>query len=152
MPQLYLTYAVQGFQGRISPQQSKFNPTTSKAVRFVTRNAVPSPAKPGSRVDYNLRQMYTMMLVKGGDDVLPHIRETKFEAAAPQLEAWGDRLQQALVMSDAEAEAISQAIEAGTPISDPNFPPIPPIALDPEADAALIDACLLYTSPSPRDS
>ena len=89
----YLSYAVQGFQGRISPQQSKFNPTTSKAVRFVTRNAVPSPAKPGSRVDYNLRQMYTMMLVKGGDDVLPHVRETKFEAAAPQLEAWGDRLQ-----------------------------------------------------------
>ena len=39
----YLSYAVQGFQGRISPQQSKFNPTTSKAVRFVTRNAVPSP-------------------------------------------------------------------------------------------------------------
>ena len=72
----YLTYAMQGFQGRISPQQSKFNPTTSKAVRFVTRNAVPSPAKPGSRVDYNLRQMYTMMLVKGGDDVLPHVRET----------------------------------------------------------------------------
>ena len=136
----YLSYAVQGFQGRISPQQSKFNPTTSKAVRFVTRNAVPSPAKPGSRVDYNLRQMYTMMLVKGGDDVLPHIRETKFDAAAPQLEAWGDRLQQALVMTDAEADAIAQAIEAGTPVSDPNFPPIPEIALDPEADAALIQA------------
>ena len=136
----YLTYAMQGFQGRISPQQSKFNPTTSKAVRFVTRNAVPSPAKPGSRVDYNLRQMYTMMLVKGGDDVLPHVRETKFEAAAPQLEAWGDRLQQAIVMTDQQAEAIAQAIEAGTPISDPNFPPIPEIALDPEADAALIKA------------
>ena len=59
----YLTYAMQGFQGRISPQQSKFNPTTSKAVRFVTRNAVPSPAKPGSRVDYNLRQMYTICLL-----------------------------------------------------------------------------------------
>ena len=136
----YLSYAVQGFQGRISPQQSKFNPTTSKAVRFVTRNAVPSPAKPGSRVDYNLRQMYTMMLVKGGDDVLPHIRETKFDAAAPQLEAWGDRLQQALVMTDQQADAIAQAIEAGTPVSDPNFPPIPEIALDPEADAALIQA------------
>ena len=81
-----------------------------------------------------------MMLVKGGDDVLPHIRETKFEAAAPQLEAWGDRLQQAMVMTDAEAEAIAQAIEAGTPVSDPNFPPIPELALDPEADAALIDA------------
>ena len=45
----YLSYAIQGFQGRISPQQSYFNPTTSKAVRFVTTNAVPAPAKPGSR-------------------------------------------------------------------------------------------------------
>ena len=134
----YLSYARQGFQGRISPQQSKFNPTTSKAVRFVTRNAVPSPAKPGSRVDYNLRQMYTMMLVKGGDEVLPHIRETKFEAEAAQLEAWGDRLQEALTMTDTEADAIAQAIEAGTPVSDPNFPPIPPLALDQEADAELI--------------
>ena len=136
----YLTYAMQGFQGRISPQQSKFNPTTSKAVRFVTRNAVPSPAKPGSRVDYNLRQMYAMMLVKGADASLPHVRETKFDAAAPQLEAWGDRLIQAMTMTDAEADAIAQAIEAGTPLSDPNFPPISEIALDPEADAELIAA------------
>ena len=80
----YLSYAVQGFQGRVSPQQSKFNPTTSKAIRFVTRNAVPAPAKPGSRVEYNLKQMYAMMLVKGADEVLPHVRETKFEAAVPQ--------------------------------------------------------------------
>ena len=81
-----------------------------------------------------------MMLVKGGDDVLPHIRETKFEAAAPQLEAWGDRLQAAMVMTDQQAEAIAQAIEGGTPITDPNFPPIPELALDQEADAELIKA------------
>ena len=135
----YLTYAMQGFQGRISPQQGKFNPTTSKAVRFVTRNAVPAPAKPNSRVDYNLRQMYTMMLVKGGDKVLPHVRETKFEAEAAKLEAWGDRLQQAMTMTDAQADAIAQAIESGMSITDPNFPPVPEIALDPEADAVLID-------------
>ena len=36
----YLSYAVQGFQGRISPQQSKFNPTTSKACLLYTS---PSP-------------------------------------------------------------------------------------------------------------
>ena len=134
----YLTYAMQGFQGRISPQQGKFNPTTSKAVRFVTRNAVPSPAKPGSRVDYNLRQMYAMMLVPDADEVLPHVREVKFDAFQDKLEQWGDRLEQALTMSDADAEAIAQAIEAGTPITDPNFPQIAPIALDPEADAELI--------------
>ena len=134
----YLTYAIQGFQGRISPQQSKFNPTTSKAVRFVTRNAVPAPAKPGSRVDYNLRQMYAMMLVPGADEVLPEIREQKFEAYASQIEAWGDRLEAALQMSDAEAEAISQAIEKGISLSDPSFPPIKPVALDPQQDAELI--------------
>ena len=99
----YLTYAVQGFQGRITPQQSKFNPTTSKAVRFVTRNAVPAPAKPGSRVDYNLRQMYAMMLVPGADEVLPHVREQKFEAYKGTIEAYGDRLEQALQLTDADA-------------------------------------------------
>ena len=80
-----------------------------------------------------------MMLVDGGDNVLPHIRETKFEAEAARLEAWGDRLQQAMTMTDADAEAISQAIEAGTPLSDPNFPQVAPIALDSEADAELIN-------------
>ena len=135
----YLSYAIQGFQGRITPQQTKFNPTTSKAVRFVTRNAVPSPAKPGSRVDYNLRQMYAMMLVPGADEVLPHVREQKFDAYQAQLEAYGDRLEQALQMTDAEAEAISQAIEQGIALTDPNFPKIKPLALNPETDKDLID-------------
>ena len=136
----FLSYAVQGFQGRISPQQRWFNPTTSKAVRFVTRNAVPSPAKPGSRVDYNLRQMYTMMLIKGGDGLLPEAREIKFESESQKLEQWGDRLQQAMEMTDAEAEAISQAIEQGIPLTDPNFPEVKPLKLDPEKDAELISA------------
>ena len=135
----YLSYAVQGFQGRVSPQQSKFNPTTSKAVRFVTRNAVPSPAKPGSRVDYNLRQMYAMMLVPGADEVLPHVREQKFDAFASQLEQWGDKLA-ALQMTDAQAETISQAIEQGIPLNDPSFPQIPALELDPQQDADLIAA------------
>ena len=135
----YLSYAIQGFQGRISPQQSKFNPTNSKAVRFVTRNAVPSPAKPGSRVDYNLRQMYAMMLVPGADEVLPHVREQKFDAFASQLEQWGDKLA-ALQMTDAQAETISQAIEQGIPLNDPSFPQIPELGLDPQQDADLIAA------------
>lgn len=134
----YLSYAIQGFQGRISPQQSKFNPTTSKAVRFVTRNAVPSPAKPGSRVDYNLRQMYAMMLVPGADEVLPHVREQKFDAYQATIEAYGDKLEAALQMSEQEAEAISQAIEQGVPLTDPNFPKIKPLALDPQTDGDLI--------------
>lgn len=134
----YLTYAVQGFQGRVSPQQSKFNPTSSKTVRFVTRNAVPSPAKPGSRVESNLKQMYAMMLVPDADAALPNVREQKFEAYANQLEAWGDRLSGALEMTEAEADAISEAIEQGVSLTDPAFPQIKGISLDPEKDAELI--------------
>ena len=134
----YLSYNVQGFQGRITPQQSFFDPTTSKAVRFVTRNAVPAIAKPGSRVERNLRQMYAMMLVKGADSKLPNAREIALDGATPQLEKWGDRLEQALQMTDAEYEGISAAIEQGLALDDPNFPQIKPLGLDPEADAELI--------------
>ena len=135
----YLSYAIQGFQGRISPQQSYFNPTTSKAVRFVTTNAVPAPAKPGSRVERNLRQMYAMMLVKGADGMLPPQREIMLEGATAKLETWGARIEEAMQMTDAEAEAISQAIEAGTPLTDPSFPQIKGLELDPQKDAELID-------------
>ena len=134
----YLSYAIQGFQGRISPQQSVFNPTSSKAVRFVTRNAVPAPAKPGSRVEKNLRQMYAMMLVKGADGLLPDAREHKLRANEAKLEAWGDMLANALQMTDAEAESISQAIEQGLSLTDPNFPQVKPLQVnDPELEAAI---------------
>ena len=43
------------------PQQTYFDPTASKIVRFATRNATPSIAKPGNRVEANLKQMYAMM-------------------------------------------------------------------------------------------
>ena len=115
----YLSYYAQNFNGRIAPQQSYFDPTTSKTVRFVTRNAVPAKATPGSRVDRNLRQMYAMMLVKGADADLPAGREVALAKAAPKLAAWGKRLQEALDNSMNETTA---------------------------------EACLLYTSPSPRDS
>ena len=38
----YLTYYLQAFNGRVAPQQSLFDPTSSKVVRFVTRNATPA--------------------------------------------------------------------------------------------------------------
>ena len=137
----YLSYNVQGFQGRITPQQSFFNPTTSKAVRFVTRNATPSVANPGTRVEKNLRQMYAMMILPKSlkaDVDLPVIREQKLTANSARLEAWGDRLAAAVNMTDAEYEAVAQAIEAGTPLTDPNFPQVRGLELDPEADAELI--------------
>ena len=136
----YLSYSVQGFQGRVTPQQTKFNPTTSKAVRFATRNAVPSIAAPGSRVEYNLRQMYGNMLVEGGGDVLPEAREIKLQGQTPKLRGWGNQLKEALAGSQAQVDAVSQAIQAGTPLTDPNFPPLPQLNLNPETDAELITA------------
>ena len=157
----YLTYGVTAFNGRITPQQSFFNPTTSKAVRFVTRNATPSTAKPGTRIEKNLRQMYAMSLVgavnpdfeayskadkeKGipkmkADALLPTTREAALVKASPKLEAWGDRLTEALVMSDAEYEAVSEAIAAGKDLQDPAFQGLSQMALDPAQDAELIAA------------
>ena len=151
----YLTYTTQAFNGRISPNQTFFDPTSSKAVRFVTRNAVPARATPGSRIDKNLRQMYAMMLVGDthklpalrdennkfikADALLPAQRDLALNAAAPQLEKWGDRLAEALTMTDEQYEQISQAIESGAPL-DQNFPQVPQLELDPEADAELIQA------------
>ena len=134
----YLTYGVQAFNGRISPQQSFFDPTTSKAVRFVTRNATPSIAKPGTRVEKNLRQMYAMMLVKGADALLPDIRDAELTKASAQLEAWGDKLAASITMSDAQYEQISQAIADGKPLNDPAYGEIQGLALDPVEDADLI--------------
>ena len=137
----YLSYSIQGFNGRISPQQSFFDPTTSKAVRFVTRNATPSIAKPGSRVEKNLRQMYAMMILPKAEDAdaaLPVVREQKLTANSARLEAWGDRLANAVAMTDEQYEAVSQAIEQGIALTDPSFPQFPGMDLDPEADAELI--------------
>ena len=151
----HLTYFIQSATGRVTPQQLYFNPTTSKAVRFATRNVVPAKATPGSRIARNLEQMYAMMLVgdkysnfdrKGKrikvDQLLPHHRIESFERAAPEIERWGDRLAELLdqSMSNADAEAIADAIEAGMPLDDPNFPRVNPLALDPARDAELIAA------------
>ena len=106
----FLTYSVQSATGRIMPQQTNFDPTTSKAARFVTRNAVPAVAKPGSRIDNNLRQMYALMLVQHShienplkpnkmlpaDALLPRQREIALQKNTRRLEAWGDRLQEVL--------------------------------------------------------
>ena len=152
----HLTYFIQSATGRVTPQQLHFNPTTSKAVRFVTRNVVPAKAAPDSRISRNLEQMYAMMLVpksysrfqdkKGRpikvDALLPEHRIEAFNRAAPQLEKWGDRLSQLLdeSMTESEAEAIAAAIEAGTPMGDPNFPEVRPLGLDPSLDGDLIKA------------
>ena len=138
----YLTYGVQAFNGRIAPQQSFFDPTTSKAVRFVTRNAVPAVAKPGSRIDKNLRQMYSLIVLpaalKDADALLPNERDRMLDVHSDKLEAWGDRLAAKVdAITDEQYEAVAQAVEAGKAITDPDFPQIG-LDLDPAADQDLI--------------
>ena len=138
----HLTYYIQAYNGRLSPQQTHFDPTTSKSVRFVTRNATPVMISRGSRTDRNIRQMYAMMLVKGADTKLPDVRERMLIANEGKLKAWGLRLQEVLdnTMTEEQARAMAAAIQQGIPLTDQNFPQFQPLQLDPQADADLIKA------------
>lgn len=144
----YLTYNVQSFNGRLTPQQTYFNPVTSKLVRFVTKNATPAVVKKGSRQERNLRQIYTLLLndsisgspMNGADSLLPDARDRALTVATPKLKQWGERLKQVLTMTNEEYEAVSEAISKGLPFSDPAFPKVKPLALDPTNDKDLIDA------------
>jgi hypothetical protein len=135
----YLTYFIQAYNGRLTPEQTHFNPTTSKQVRFVTAHPTPVTVVKGSRQEKNLIQMYAMMLVKDADALLPEGRVQAFQRALPKLLEDGKRLKEALSMTDEESEAISQAIEQGIAINDERFPKLKTIGLDPVADAELIE-------------
>ena len=152
----FLTWNIQGFQGRLTPQQSYFNPTTSKTVRFATRNAVPATIKPGNRQEKNIRQMYAMILIpktviknvtgeetvvnEAGDSYLPAQRDYLLRQKEGELYSYGKRLEAALQMSDAEFESITTAIKNGVALDNPSFPKVTGLNLDPnnELDAKLI--------------
>ena len=126
----YLTYYVQAFNGRIAPQQSHFDPTRSKTVRFVTRNAVPAKATKGSRIEGNLRQMYAMMLVDNADAALPKQRDMLLDRNTTKLDGWGRELKQLIdSIPDGMLEQVTEAITQGIPVSDPKFPKIPAVQL-----------------------
>jgi hypothetical protein len=143
----YFQYFMQAFNGRLTPQASLFNPTTSKAVRFVTSNATPTEIKPGTRMMKVAMQAYALVI--GGkvgdanlDGMIPSEREKYMIQQQPKLERWGDILTEVMdnTMTDGEAEAIAKAIADGVPMNDPRFPKVKPMALDPQAHAELIAA------------
>ena len=137
----YLTFYLQGATGRIAVQQTNFDPTTKKSVRFVTRSAVPTMINKGSRFDKALRQMYAMALVKDADALVPSAREKAITDAEGSLYNKGVRLRTALAaISDSQVEKVADAIASGMPLSDPNFPQMPALQLDPnnESDASLM--------------
>ena len=138
----FLTYYTQSFNGRIAPQQTVFDPTSSKLIRFLTRNVTPVLIKPKSRQDRNIRQMYAMMLVDGADTLLPKAREAALKANAKQLYTWGERLREVMsaTMTDAQYNAITEALANKMSLTDPNFPKFNSLQLDPVKDASLIEA------------
>lgn len=135
----YLTWLKQS-SGRIFVEQTWFDPTSSKLVRFVLGNPAPVTIKPGSRQERNLREMFAMHLVKGADGMLPVERDKALSLATPQMVADGRRLTEILegTMTQQEVDAIHEAIANKVPLQDPSFPPYKELALDPERDAALI--------------
>lgn len=139
----YLTYYIMAFNGRFAPQQTHFDPTTSKITRFVTRSPNIVQVKPGSIQEKNLIQMYALTVgAKGTDGLLPINRAMAIEEQSGQLESWGKRLIQVLENSetDAQIEATAAAIDQGVSVMDPKFPKVNLLGLDPNADAALLKA------------
>ena len=149
----YFSFFIQGFQGRLAAMQTLFNPTSSKHVRFVTSSGRPAIFKPGSRLDKNYRSMQAMLLIseekdattnavtkEAGENLLPRMREIQLVIDTPMLKKEGDRLRAALQMTDAEYEAVSEAISNGISITNKDFPKFSGLNLDPnnEFDARLI--------------
>ena len=142
----YLSYSVLAYNYRILPQQTYFNPVTSKITRFVTRAGEPAKInRKGDQVDQNIRQMYAAMLVDGADGLLPSARERALKAAGPQMKKWGDALRSLQNVSDADYDAVSDAIASKIPLDNPDFPAAAmariqnSMVLDPTIHADLID-------------
>jgi hypothetical protein len=135
----YLTWLKQS-SGRIFVEQTWFDPTSSKLVRFVLGNPARVTIKPGSRQERNLREMFAMHLVKDADSMLPVERDKALSLATPQMVKDGRRLKEILdgTMTQEQVDAIHEAIANKVPLQDPSFPPYKELALDPERDAALI--------------
>lgn len=133
----YLSYAIQGFQGRVTPQQTHLNPTTSKTARFATTAGAAVSVKRGSRQDENLMQIYSMVLLD--DKLLPNARKTNLKLNERILYEKGNKLRSLLAMSDEQYEAVSEAMTKNVPLDSPDFPKFDGLNLDPVADKDLIE-------------
>ena len=119
----YLSYSMLAYNYRILPQQTYFNPVTSKITRFVTRGVKSARInRRGDQVDQNLRQMYAAMLVDGADALLPDARERALAAATNQMKKDGDALRSLENVRDEDYEVVSDAIASKVPLDNPDFP------------------------------
>ena len=129
----FLTYYDQAFNSRITPQQSLFDPTNSKLVRFAAGGDWVIYSK-GTRQEKALRQMYAMTLLPKSlkaDGKLPLERERLLDAHSGDLYQMGLKIKEAFAMDNDTYNTLNDAIEQGISLSDPNFPAIPEPKLDP---------------------
>ena len=141
---VYLTYFVQAFNGRLTPEQTHFNPVTNKQIRFVTGNPKAAVLIPGSNseLDRNLREMYSMMILKmdgiDAGDTLTDERLRMFDEGYDRLVSVGKDLKEALDNTDIPANEIMAAILQGMPLDHPDFPKFQALQINP-SQAKLID-------------
>ena len=109
----YLTYAMQPLTGRTMAQQSKFNPTSNKLIRFVTRSKHPAKVTKGSKTEDNFLNI--MALSFGKDDLLGEGRIKDIKDNHATYYKWGDILEGALeaTLPQAAFEAAVEMLSKG---------------------------------------
>lgn len=130
----YLTYAVQVLTGRTHAQQTDFNPTRNKVVRFATRGQTPTRIKRGTAQDQNMMTLFALNLLnekqdgKGiNDSLMPKLRAA---AARSLLDKWYLMGKEVKKLMDeavpAETfEKMADAIKNNVPLDNPAFPKAP---------------------------
>ena len=127
----YLTYAVQTLTARQHAQQTDFNPTRNKVVRFVARGQTPTRITKGSESYNNMWQILALNLLndkqtsKGLNDLLmPAEREAESRRMAAEWYKMGEAVE--AILEEAVPEAIFNkmvtAFKGGMGLNDPNFP------------------------------
>lgn len=114
----YLTYAMQPLAGRTMVQQTDFNPTRKKFIRFVTRSKHPAKVTPGSRLENNYLNI--MSLSFGQDQKLEAGRLQDLRENEDKYYMWGKILSEALesTLPQKAFEMAATAIRSGK-----NLPP-----------------------------
>lgn len=117
----YLTFGIQPMTARTMVQQTDFNPTRNKLVRFVTRSAHPAVIKSMSGRLYE-NYMNILALSFGKDDMLPKGRMADLKENTPRYRAWGKSLKDNLdkaFPTDMFNQGMA-AIQSGQKVPDPS--------------------------------
>lgn len=120
----YLTYNAQPLTGRMAAQQTDFNPTRNKSVRFATRSKDPAVVNGRyGRIYDNMIQIYSLNLLDD-DLLLSGPRRKAFEVQKNKFLKWGEELDKYLkeALPDDNLMEPLLAIKEGIPIDHPSFP------------------------------